>query len=296
MSPVNFLKAMTMKNSIFKVLGALAFALVIIGFGAYVFHLDQKVDHIYRPARLFSPSHIESSNLSKSAFPDTMSHDLNKFCYIFCQQSLYWVGKGEHTYVFETKDRSHVVKFLPLRTRAKQLRQMALSSQLAFDSLRDETGLLYLHFNRTTKIARGIVLNDFYGQQHRITGDNARFIVQKKATPFIPAMTALIREGKIEEAKRRLDQVFELLQSVAEKKISDGVDVYNLTDVIGFTPERAIYIDTWSFFKAPFIDLNSRMKYEFFVRLSPLKKWLDIASPQLAEYFRSKREIYTKTS
>jgi hypothetical protein len=281
------------KDSIVKIFSTFAFAAILIGFGVYVFHLDHKVDHLSRPVKLFSPLHIESLNVSKSDFPDLMPHELNKFCYIFCQQNLYWIGRGAHAYVFETKDCCHVVKFLPLRTRPKQLREMALSSQLAFDSLRQETGLVYLHLNRTVRVARGILLTDFYGQQHRIDGDNTRFIVQKKASPLIPTLAALILEGKIEEAKTRIDQVIDLLQTVAEKKISDGGDLYSLTDVIGFTQERAIYMDTWTFFKAPFIEVNARMKYELFGRLNPLKKWLDIASPQLAEYFRNKRDAYT---
>jgi hypothetical protein len=271
---------------------ALVFAVTIISFGAYLFHLDKKVDHISRPVHLFSPHQIESLNLSKTDFPDTMPHDLNKFCYIFCQQPLFWLAKGEHSFVFVTKNGAHVVKFLPLRQRPKVLQQMALSSQLAYDLLRAETGLVYLHLNRTARIARGICLTDFYGQQHRICGDNTRFVVQLKASPLFPTLFELIKNGKIEEAKARIDQVIDLLQTIAEKKISDGGEVSSLNDVIGFTPERAIFVDTWEFFKAPYIDVKARMQYELGVRLNPLKKWLDIVSPELAEYYRCKRDAY----
>lgn len=282
------------KESLFNVVGSVLFALSILWFGVHVFHVDQKVDHISRPAKLFGPHHIESTKLSKFDFPNTMSHDLNKFCYLFCQQPLFWLAKGEHAYIFETKDGRHVVKFLSLRLPQKQVRTMALSAQLAFDVLPEETGMLFLHLNRTTRVARGVMITDFYGQQHRICGDNTRFIVQKKAAPFFPTLATLIEEGRIEEAKKRIDQVIELLRAVASKNISDGLDAFGLNDSIGFTSERAIYVDTWNFYRVPFIDVHARMRYEFYVRLNPLKKWLDIVSPELAAYFRSKREGYAR--
>lgn len=284
------------QNSFFSIVLFVLLTVCALVFGVHLIHIEQKIDHVSIPAKLFKPHDIESPNLSKFAFPDTMSHDLNKFCYIFSQQSLYWLHKGENCYVFETKDGSRVVKFLPLKMKQKLLRQVVLSSQLAFDLLAQETGLEFLHLNRTNRVTRGMSLTDFYGQQHRIYGDNTRFVVQKKASLLFPTLHALIQKGEIEQAKKRIDQVVDLLEALAIKKVSDGGDEYSLNDVIGFTADRAIYMDTWKFFKAPFLDVKSRMSYEFRVRLSPLKKWLDIMSPELAEYFRVKRDTYLQAN
>jgi hypothetical protein len=284
------------KTTLFNGLASILFAGLTIYFGVYLFHVDQKVDHIYRPARLFNPCHIESPELSKFDFPDTMTHDLNKFCYIFCQQLLLWHHKGEHCYVFVTKDDRHVVKFLPIQLSKRHLNHAILSAQLGFDELQKETGLEFLHLNRTTRTARGMALDDFYGVHHRICGDNARFIVQKKASLLYPTLSALIREGKVEEAKKRIDQVIELFYSLAKKKISEGDDDSCLNDSVGFTKDRAIFVDTWNFSKIPFIDVSARMRYEFRMRLDSLKKWLDIMSPELASYYRAQREAIEKAS
>ena len=280
------------KTTIFTTVFSLVFAVLAIYFTVYLLHMDQKIDHIYRPTRLFSPTSIESPDLSKSDFPDTMTPALNKFCYIFCQQSLSWMHKGEHCYVFSTHDGRHVVKFLPLKMAKRRLSQAVLSSQLAFDEIPEETGLKFFHFNRTVRVSRGIALDDFYGQRHRIIGDHTRFIVQERATPFFPMLASLIRAGKIEEAKKRIDQVMDLLYVLAQKKISDGDDESFLNEAVGFTEDRAIYLDTWHFSHIPFIDVSSRMKYELKVRMEPLRKWLSFMSPELAQYFVDRRNQF----
>lgn len=277
------------KITVFNLFASLIFLALFIYCAVYLFHVSQKADHIYRPAQLFNPHHIESPDLSKCDFPDTMSHDLNKFCYIFCQQQLIWMHKGEYSYIFSTKDDRHVVKFLPLQKLSRRFTQTLLSAQLSFDELRDETGLEYLHLNRTTRTARGMSLVDFYGQQHRICGDHTRFIVQKKASLLFPTLTQLIEEGKLVEAKKRIDQVLDLTLSMAKKKISDGEDEGFLHDAVGFTEDRAIYLDVWQFSKVPFLDVAARMRFEFRIRLEPLRKWLSIMCPDLAVYYRERR-------
>lgn len=92
-----------------------------------------------------------------------------------------------------------------------------------------------------------------------------------------------MNEGDLEAAKKRIDQVFDLLLSCAKKGVMDLDRALVKKNNIGFLEDRAIYIDAGKlvrfegFSKTDFkIDLS---------RLRPLHKWLMQNYPVLANYF-----------
>lgn len=281
------------KRNFFFTCATAVLTLFLITSVVYIVHLKEKVKKFSSPSLLFSAKRIEAENLSKVDVPDVMSRDLNKFCFILCQNTFTWQRKGQNVFIFSSKDDKYMLKFLPAKVRADNVKafQAVLDSvQLSYDNLREETGLEFLHLNKTTKAVRGISLIDFYGNQLRVCGDFTRFVVQKKAKLLQPFFKELMDQGNIIEAKRRVDQIMELILSLARKKISDGEDDLILNDCLGFTEKRAIYLDTWHFFKVPDIDVKKRMQYEFKVRLKPFEKWLGRTYPELGQYYQEKKE------
>ena len=146
-----------------------------------------------------------------------------------------------------------------------------------------------MHLNRTVDKIKGVKLIDKFGQSHRIRGDDACFVVQKKVVHIIPTFVKLMQTGCFDEACQRLDQIFDLLLSMAKKGYADGDDALIRNNNIGFADDRAIYIDTGHLVKRSNMDLLKRMKYEFEVRLEPLQKWIDVMYPDLARYYAQKR-------
>jgi hypothetical protein len=162
---------------------------------------------------------------------------------------------------------------------------------MCFEELAEETGFVYVHLNRTSEKIKGVKLIDRFGQSHRIRGDDACFIVQRKANYIIPTLMKLMDAGSFQKACQRVDQIFDLLLNVARKGFTDSDDALIRNNNIGFSENRAIYIDTGHLARTKDIDLYKRMSYEFEVRLEPLQKWLDVMYPSLAEYYSAKRAL-----
>jgi len=276
--------------------------------------IESKVTQIARPARLFHPSTIESRFEPRSEWEVELSPFHDRFFYVVSQQPLYWLGRGMQVLVFVTQDQKYVVKFFQLnrlrtpssrgffrdlfaketkekqQSRIRHREEIFSSSKICFEELQDETGIVYVHLNRTRDKIKGVKLIDRYGQSHRIRGDHASFVVQKRADYVIPTLTKLVEAGQLEEAKSRIQQIFDLLLTLAQKGFVDGDDALVRNNNVGFTDDRAIYIDTGHLFRVDNLDILARMKYEFTVRLEPLESWLQVLYPELASFYVQQKE------
>jgi hypothetical protein len=278
------------------------------------FRVEGKLAHIARPSRLFNPSMIISHSSPKKEWDVKLSKSHDQLVSIVCQQRLQWLGRGMQAVVFETQDQKYVVKFFQLgRLRedqprglvktllsgeSKEKRQERLthrqeifsSSKMCFEELQEETGIVYVHLNRTKNKVRWVKLVDKNGQSHRVRGDETSFVIQRKARLLVPTMMAHMEAGDVARAKARIDQVFDLLLSLAKKGFADCDDALIRNNNIGLTEDRAIYIDTGHLFHAQNLDVSERMRYEFQVRLDPFERWLNVMYPDLGAYYRSRRE------
>lgn len=276
--------------------------------------LDEKASELARPARLFNPKMIESKFAPRKEWDVRISKDHDAFFYVVSQQTFNWLGRGMQVVVFETQDGRYVVKFFQLsrikeepsrgffkdlfssesnakrQERRDHREELFSSSKMCFEELQDETGIVYVHLNRTKDKIHGMKLVDRYGQSHRIRGDDTCFVVQRKAKPVIPTFVSLMEKGDVAGAKARLEQIFDLLLALAHKGYVDGDDALIRNNNIGFSSDRAIYIDTGHIFHAQNLDAYERMQYEFKVRLDPLEHWLNVMYPELGAYYQERRE------
>jgi hypothetical protein len=271
-----------------------------------------KLEQIARPSRLFSLHFVESTFPQRNDWEARLSADHDRFFYVVSQQALRWLGKGSVSIVFATSDNKYVVKFinmLPFKKPSQHgflktafskkhkkfphdawMEDIFQSARLSFDELQEETGVVYVHLNRTREKIHGLKLCDYYGQSQRVCGDDTCFLMQRRAKPVLKVLTELMDEGKTEEACRRIDQVFDLLISLARKGYVDGDEHLISNNNIGFTDDRAIYVDTFHFFPAKQLDLVQRMYFECQQRLVPLERWLKLNYPELAAYYLQRRD------
>ena len=288
--------------------GAACFILLVFGVVRTKI-VGGKIEQIARPSRLFSLQFIESTLPQQEGWEAQISAYHDRFFYVVSQQALRWIGKGSVAFAFATTDDKYVVKFINL-SRFKsalnpsffkrtfkhdtphpdpRMEDIFQSARLSFDELSEETGTVYVHLNRTKEKIHGLKLIDGYGQSQRICGDDTCFIVQRKARPVLKVLAELMEKGAIGEAQQRIDQIFDLLISLAQKGYIDGDDRVISNNNIGFTDDRAIYIDTFHFFPVRQLDLERRMQYECRQRLLPLERWLTLSYPELAVYYGNKR-------
>lgn len=275
--------------------------------------IEKTMVHVARPSRLFNPKLIESHFPPRKEWEVKTSSQQERFFSSIAHQTLRWLGRGMQAVVFETQDEKYVVKFFQLgriredisrnpvknilsretaekrQERINHREEIFSSSKMCFENLQEETGIVYVHLNRSKDRVRTIRLVDRYGQSHRICGDNTSFLVQKKARYLIPTITAHMERGQVDQAKARIDQVFALLLSMAKKGYVDNDDALIRNNNIGLSEDRAIYIDTGHLYRVQNLDAAARMKYEFQVRLDPLEKWLHVAYPELGAHYRESK-------
>lgn len=293
---------------------------VICFFTSKLINFETKIDQLARPAKLFSVGSIQSTFAPNPLYDVKNSPELDTFFYVVSQQQFNWLGRGAQALAFESQDGRYVLKLFQLarlrsadealpfwkrwfskdaeakqKERLEHREEIFSSSKQCFEELQDETGIVYVHLNRTDNKIKGIKLVDRFGQSHRIRGDDACFVVQKKAQYLIPTITQLMDAGQVDQAKARVSQLLDLLFVMAKKGFVDNDDALIRNNNIGFTKDRAVYIDTGHLVKDQTLDIANRMRYEFRVRLDPFEKWLDWTYPEVASYFRlCKTQILTE--
>lgn len=114
-------------------------------------------------------------------------------------QKFHYLKGGNQCFAYESEDQKYVIKFfkkntiipskwlnyLPYRhpkidQRLEKRRTTFLSYQIAYDALKEETALLYLHLYKTPSLNTKLTLVDQNGHENLIDLDRSSFVVQKK--------------------------------------------------------------------------------------------------------------------
>jgi len=283
-----------------------------------VYHKTSRVDtHLKSIAHSNNPFVLANIVNKLDHNPDwevKMSQDRISFINVITQQPFRWLAKGFQAYAFESQDGEYVLKFFQqtrlaprafadkpveylfsksyrdkLKFLQEHRREIFTSSKISFEDIPEETGILFVHLNKTTNLLRGIRLTDCLGQSYKIKPDQTSFLVQRKAQYVLPTIEKLMKSGETEMAEARIVQLFELLLSLAKKQIVDGDYALIRNNNIGFVKDRAIYIDTGHLAKVPNLDVKKQMRHEFDVRMKPLYDWLTVKYPELAQFYDMKK-------
>lgn len=156
------------------------------------------------------------------------------------------------------------------------------SAKIAYLSLPQETGLLYLHLNKSDHLNQTLILVDALGIRHSFFLDHLEFALQSKAELVYPTLTRLLHEGDFEGIKKRITSLLTLFKELTEKGIADWDG--RISRNFGFIGERAIRIDMGGLTQhihlppLPFLELDS------------LYQWLLPLNPSLAEFFKGELE------
>jgi hypothetical protein len=193
-----------------------------------------------------------------------------------------FLGKGAQSFVFASEDGAWVIKFFRhhhLKKNSKLAKDFG-SYKLAYERLRGETGLLYLHLNKTSHLNQTLDLIDNLGIHHPINLDQYEFLVQQRARPAYPALLEWIREGKIAEAKEALTALVQLLATRSNKGIHDKDPDLNTN--FGFIGTAPIQFDIGRFKLR-----ETPPDHDELVRITDnLHQWLMQRAPELDEHLR----------
>jgi hypothetical protein len=218
-------------------------------------------------------------------------------------QKFYYLGKGCQFYVFESEDRKYVLKFfkhkhlrqytwlntLPLPQklhtvcqakivrRAERVERLFTSCKLAYEKMPEESGLLFLHLNRTPALENSVVIVDKIGCHHTLNLDNFEYCVQKKGEPLKEVF------GKIgeEELPLKIQQLVDLVFSRCEKGIGDRDRAF--VQNVAFTEQGAIFTDIGQFYTDPTLVQKEEQVKDLKGRMASLYLWTKKHFPHFAK-------------
>jgi len=304
-----------MLKKYFSLKGLFAFACfaMLVFLIIRVNRLDDKISAVARPSKIFSIGQIISEYPYNPEWEVSTPPELVNFVNMLTQQSFYWLGKGAQATAFVSEDQEYVLKFChqgrlrdvpfmhnplgylfskefrsSMDERKSHREEIFLSSKMAYEEFPEESGILYVHLNRTNDQIKGMKLHDHCGLSYRVRGDDTSFILQRRADYVLPTIKRLMSEARVEEAKARIDQIFQLLLTMAKKGFLDGDLALMRNNNIGFVRDRAIYIDTGHITRRNQVNVKDRMIYEFDTRVAPLHDWLKVRYPELAAYYKER--------
>lgn len=234
-------------------------------------------------------------------------------------QPYYYLGDGGQTYSFVSEDGNTVVKFfkfhhmrvpylfkkLPLpsflsitRDRFVQkceakLPRTLTSCKLAYEEFKEESGLIYLHLNKTNFWHRSITVYDPIGISHQIDLDQTEFVVQRKAILVFNDLKNMIEHAQIQEVQERIDSILHFLYVRCKKGIKDNDN--GLKRNFGIVDSSLIEVDIGSFSKTNELKNNPYLMEELKQKTRRLSRILSKRSPDLLTYYHEKLQALCNT-
>lgn len=233
-------------------------------------------------------------------------------------QKYSYFGHGGQAFVFFSEDQKYVIKFFKQRLfrpswilnhlpfshfldryrskknwkRSDKLRRDFQSYKIAFEDLKNETGIVYAHLNKTSHLKTNLMIRDPIRIWHNVNLDDFDFVIQKKADRVYERIDQLVQNQKIKEAKRAIDDVFALIYIRAKKGYRDRDP--NIETNCGFIANRAVKIDIGRFVPCEEMKIEEVRKKDLLCILEPFEEWLETAHPSLFPYYTKTKHRYIK--
>ena len=148
-----------------------------------------------------------------------------------------FLKKGQQCFAFESQDKKYVLKLFrwdklqasPLESffskeiqkRKEKKRELDfISYKIAWNKLREESGLIFLQLGKRSRVDIPFTLYDRIGIKHTLSTSDVGFILQKKANDFFPIFL---------ESKENLTPFFHALSSLLQNRVEKGISDSDIT-------------------------------------------------------------------
>ncbi len=271
--------------------------------------------HWYHNGR-FTPSKL-ISHLSPQLSPPPLEIDS------LLNQSFRFLGKGCTCFVFLGEDGKTILKLfnhshlvfksylfqiaLPGFTDALRIGKLLTkqhkatrklqdfffnSCRLAYDELKDETGLIYLCLQPNPHFSKPVTLIDAWGIHRKIDLSKTEFALQHKAELLFDYLKKLHLEKRNLEIERILDAFLSTIRCRCLKGIGDSDP--NVEINFGCIDGKVIEFDLGAYFSNPRLLQPLQMARELFFSSYGLQRWLEKHSPEHLDYFLSRIKKMTE--
>lgn len=225
-------------------------------------------------------------------------------------QKFFYLDKGRQSYVFVSEDNKYVLKlfryhlvrprlalsvlkylkFWDIEAKRKllgkrnQFENWMQSYKLAFDHLKKETGLVYIHLTQTELFPKKVEVIDSLKRSYWLDMDQFGFLIQKKVNLFSKVIQELVAHKDKDRLRQVLRAYFHTIASRKQKGIEnkDHCWVKNY-GIVGFT--EAIEIDVGRYaITAPSNNIETLIQ-DLYLYTTPIREFLEKSFPEiLPEY------------
>jgi hypothetical protein len=221
-------------------------------------------------------------------------------------QKFTYYSKGSQSYVFISEDKKFILKFLKqekLRPKSwlaylplsfnpyyreylfkkEKCRATFSACKTAFQELKKESGLIYVHLNHLRDLNKKITILDKQGKRHVVDIDRTCFYVQKRAQLIYSRISELMHSNDIEGAKSIISSVFSLIDFLGKKGVFDNDPI--LRKNFGLIDDVAVQIDIGKLRIDPIRGQTLAYKQEVGSITHSFKIWTEKNYPILSEHF-----------
>lgn len=225
-------------------------------------------------------------------------------------QKFTYLGKGCQSYVFKSEDDQYVLKFFKYQRfrpqawldyvtfvpgmesyrqdkaekKRDKLEGVFTSWKIAYEDLRQETGVVFIHLNKTNNLNQTVRLYDKLGFEHLLQLDDYEFMLQKKADLLCPTLERFIAQNQLDEGRRLIDQLLRLIASEYQRGYADND--HALMQNTGVLQGNPIHIDVGQFVHNRKIKQKALADQELFNKTWKFHRWLEKQSQDLASHLK----------
>jgi len=219
-------------------------------------------------------------------------------------QTFTYIGKGAQSYAFGSEDGKYVLKFFKFKhlkpslfvdllpsvppfinykmkqteRKTRKLEGVFAGYRLAYESHREDSGLLFIHLNKTDNLGKTAIVLDKMGWEHKIPLDDVVFILQYKAETMRKVMHDLLAKDNVTLAKHRINQIIDLYLSEYRKGIFDHD--HGVMHNAGFVSDRPIHLDVGKLKKNDSMRTKETYAKDIELVVRRMDKWLKENEPK----------------
>ena len=211
-------------------------------------------------------------------------------------QPFTFLGKGRQSFAFVSEDGNNVLKFFnkkyfkipwyniskrELLKRAKREKFFKESYLVAGQFLKEETGLISCHFEKTRGLPK-VLLKDKASRTFTIDLNEVSFVIQRKGKPFYSTLEEVYASRGKEGLCLEFRRYFQLIAKRISLSIEDGD--HDVEHNYGYLDGNPFQLDPGRLLKGDLFD-QKKTDHEWWVATHAFRKWLEKKHPDMVSNF-----------
>jgi hypothetical protein len=227
-------------------------------------------------------------------------------------QGYRYLGKGCQSYVFLSNDGNYVIKFFKFQRfrpqawidlftfipfvdgyqqgkiaeKNEKLNKVFTSWKIAFEKLPEETGVVYVHLNKSNDLKKTLAIRDKMGFTHEVDLDHTEFLIQKRATMLCDAVDQMVHDGASDRAELLIDHLLTMLMLEYGRGYADND--HALMQNTGVIDGHPVHIDVGQFIYNETVKAPKVHKQELYDKTYLFDQWLKKHHPSLARHLEAR--------